>query len=184
MASYPTLHEIRAAADDYWRVWQQLLTAIPELRKTIGQHSPDALSWKVEGDLAPLEVAERVYELGDSLHVGPVNGERAILTIRKARAIALDTLQHVKILQRRPSRPDDALGPDSLDFTVTHGLPKFGAVEAAVKGFEVAAEAQHNEAHDWISLTYHDHEFKLSDHHIWEVCVREAADLVGLTVTE
>jgi hypothetical protein len=178
MLAYPTLHEIRAAADDYWKVWQQLLTEAPVLRQVIGQHTPSAIGWKVDGDIAPLEAAERVYELGDSIHMGPVNQERAILTVRKAQAVALDTLQHIKLLQRRPSRPDDDLGADSLDFYVAHGLPKLEAVEQAVSKLDLPVQAQKNEAHAWLSLEYHGHEFKLADKHVWEICVQEAAELL------
>jgi hypothetical protein len=179
MPAYPTLHEIIAAADEYWKVWQQLLAEAPELRQAIGQHTASALGWKVEGDIAPLEAAERVYELGDSVHLGPVNQERGILTVRKARAIALDTMQHIKLLQRRPSSPDDALGADSLDFYVAHGLPKLAGVQQAVAKLDVVVEAQKNEAHAWLSLRYSGHEFKLANHHVWEICVKEAADLLG-----
>jgi hypothetical protein len=177
MSSYPTLHEIRSAADEYWEVWERLLEAAPKLRQTIGQHSASALGWKVDGDLAPLEATERVYELGDSLYLGPVNGERSIMTVRKARAIALDTLQHVKILQRRPSRPDDELGADSLDMFVPHGVPGVEAVRGAVKGLKVEVEAQSNEAHEWLSLRFDGHEFKLADHHVWDVCMKEGQAL-------
>jgi hypothetical protein len=174
MASYPTLHEVRAAAEEYWETWERLLTEAPELRKVIGQHTPSALGWKVEGDLAPLEAAGRVYELGDSLFMGPVNAERAIMTIRKPTPYALDALVHVKILQRRPSRSDDALGPDSLDFVVPHGVPELEEVKAALEGVEAQAEAERNEAHDWLSLKHQGREFKLADHSVWEVCVKEA----------
>ncbi|MDF2460720.1 MAG: hypothetical protein K0S68_123 [Candidatus Saccharibacteria bacterium] len=175
--SYPTLHEIRHAADEYWEVWERLLNAAPKLRQTIGQHSASALGWKVDGDLAPLEATERVYELGDSLYLGPVNSERSIMTVRKERAIALDTLQHIKILQRRPSRPDDALGADSLDMYVPHGTPGLAAVKTAVEELEVDVVAQSNEAHEWLSLTYEGHEFKLADHHVWDVCMKEGQAL-------
>jgi hypothetical protein len=51
MYSYPTLREVRSAADDYWQIWQQLLSEAGGLRQAVGQHSPAALGWKVEGDL-------------------------------------------------------------------------------------------------------------------------------------
>lgn len=178
MASYPSLHEIRAAADEYWAVWERLLEAAPKLRQAIGQHSASALGWKVEGDLAPLEATAPVYELGDSLYLGPVNGERAIMTVRKPQAVALDTLQHIKILQRRPSRPDDELGADSLDLYVPHGVPSLAEVQKAV-GEVAVVQAQHNEAHKWLSLTYEGHEFKLADHHVWDVCMKEGLALSG-----
>lgn len=174
MSSYPSLHEIKSAADDYWQVWQELLTKAPALRRAIGQHSPDSLGWKVEGDIAPLEAAERLYELGDHMHMGPVNGERAILTIRKPRSLALDTLQHIKLLQRRPSRPEDALGPDSLDFVVTHDLPALDSLQQALETLDAACKAEHNTAHKWLSLIYREHEFKLGDTGLWEICVRES----------
>jgi hypothetical protein len=177
--SYPSLHEIKAAADDYWRVWEQLLEAAPALRKAIGQHSPSALGWKVDGDVAPLEAAERLYELGDSIYMGPVSHERAILTIRKPQAVALDTLQDIKVLQRRPSRPEDALGADSLDMVLPHGIPETASVEAAVAELDVACKAERNEAHEWLSLIYSGHEFKLQAHPVWEVCVREAERLIS-----
>jgi hypothetical protein len=183
MAAYPTMHEVRAAADEYWDVWQQLLSAAPKLRSAIGQHTPMALGWKVEGDLAPLEAAMRVYELGDSLYAGPVNGERAILTIHKLQAVALDTLQDVKILQRRPSKPEDTLGPDSLDFNVPHGLPNFDELEKAAEGHEATIEAQHNENHAWLSIKYKNHEYKLQDHQLWEVCIREGAAILDLELS-
>jgi hypothetical protein len=178
MISYPSLHEVRAAADDYWAVWQRLLAAAPHLRRVIGEHTPTALGWKVEGDAAPLEAAGHLYELGDSLYLGPVNGERGILTLRKPQPVALDALQEIKIMQRRPSRPDDALGADSLDFILPHGLPKLEEVQKAAAGAEVTVEAERNEAHAWLSLRYDGHEFKLLDHYVWEVCVREAQELL------
>jgi hypothetical protein len=177
--SYPTLHEIRMAADEYWTIWEDLLTQKPELRKVIGQHSPTAIGWKVEGDVAPLEAAERIYELGDYLFAGPVNEERSILTIHKAQATALDSLQDIKIMQRRPSRPDDALGPDSLDFYVPHGIPDIEQFEKILNGKDYTIEDQHNTAHRWISVSYRKHEFKLQEHHVWEICVREAEALLS-----
>ncbi len=181
--SYPTLHEIRTAADDYWQVWEQLLSAAPKLRQVIGQHSPSAIGWKVEGDISPLEAAERVYELGDSLFVTPVNRERSILTLRKPTAIALDTLQHIKFLQRRPSRPDDALGPDSLDFLAPHGLPKAADIMTITKDLDAVCKEERNEAHNWISIRYQGHEFKLAEQHVWDICVREAAAMTDLTIS-
>jgi len=183
MASYPTLHEIKAAADEYWAAWQELLADRPELRQAVGQHSPTALGWKVEGEVSPLEAAERLYELGDHVYMGPVNGERAILSIRKPQAVALDTLQEVKVLQRRPSRPDDALGPDSLDMYLPHGMPKLEAVEQALDSSDANVELGHNEAHRWLSITYKKFEFKLQDHTLWEVCAREAAQVLGADLT-
>lgn len=182
MSSYPTLHEIRSAADFYWRAWQELLDKAGGLRQAVGQHSPTAMSWKVEGDVAPLEAAVRLFELGDSLMAGPVNGERTIVTLRKPQAVALDTLQDIKLMQRRPSKPDDTLGPDSLDIMLPHGLPPLEKVERSVDGLGVACELDHNELHEWLSLRYEGREFKLIDHTVWEVCVREAAGLVDLTV--
>jgi hypothetical protein len=135
---------------------------------------------KVEGDVAPLEAAERMYELGDDLHMAPVNGERAILTIRKPRSLALDTLQHIKILQRRPSRPEDALGPDSLDFVVPHGVPELAEVEKALESADATCVIEHNSAHEWLSLTYREHEFKLNDIGLWEICVRESERLLDV----
>jgi hypothetical protein len=176
--SYPSLHEIRAAADEYWSIWQELMAKAPDLRKTVGQHSPTALGWKVEGDMAPLEAAERVYELGDHVMAAPVNQERAILTIRKSQAVALDTLQDIKILQRRPSRPDDALGADSLDILVPHGVPSIAGLEQSLKEAPATVKADHNDSHSWVSITYQGHEFKLQDHTVWDVCVREAAALL------
>jgi hypothetical protein len=182
MASYPTLHEVRGAAEAYWEMWQKLLNEAPELRQAIGQHSPTSMGWKVEGDIAPLEAAERLFELGDSAYVGPVNGERSILTIRKAQAMALDTLAEIKLLQRRPSRPEDRLGADSLDFYVPHGLPDVGSVTEACGDVGAKCEAEHNAVHKWISIRYQDHEFKLTDHTVWEVCVEEAAALAGVEI--
>jgi hypothetical protein len=182
MSAYPTMHEIRAAADEYWSVWQQLLGEAPNLRGAIGQHTAMALGWKVEGDLAPLEAAMRVYELGDSLYAGPVNGERAIMTVHKPQAVALDTLQDVKILQRRPSKPADSLGPDSLDFYVPHGVPALEELLKAAGKHGVTIEEQKNDAHAWISIKYLDHEFKLQEHQLWEICVKEAAEVLGLEV--
>jgi len=175
---YPTLNEIKSATDDYWQVWQQLLAKTPALRKTIGQHLPDALGWKVEGDVAPLEAAERLYELGDSIHMGPVNRERAILTIRKPRPLALDALQHIKLLQRRPSRPDDKLGADSLDFVVPHGLPSLEDVEKALTGVTATCKIEHNPKKNWLTISYEGHEFKLVDHTIWAVCARDCEELL------
>jgi hypothetical protein len=182
MASYPTLHEIRSAADDYWEVWQGLLTAAPKLRHVIGQHEPSAFGWKVEGDLAPLEAAGPLYELGDSLFMGPVNRERAIMTIRKPEPFALDALRQIKLLQRRPSRPEDKLGPDSLDFLVPHGLPKADELREALAGTEASFEEQSNEVHDWVAIYYQEREFKLTAKPVWAICVAEAAALVDLTV--
>jgi hypothetical protein len=119
-----------------------------------------------------------VYELGDSLYMGPVNGERAIMTVRKPTAVALDTLQHIKFLQRRPSRPDDALGPDSLDLFVPHGVPSLQELRRALGEVKAEVEAQENEAHEWMSLRYEGHEFKMANHHVWDVCVQEASELM------
>ncbi|HUD11166.1 MAG TPA: hypothetical protein VMS08_02045 [Candidatus Saccharimonadia bacterium] len=176
--SYPSLHEIRMAADEYWALWEELLNAKPELRKVIGQHSPTAIGWKVEGDLAPLEAAERIYELGDHMYSGPVNDERSILTIHKAQAAALDSLQDIKIMQRRPSRTSDPLGPDSLDFYAPHGVPAAGDLEKILESSGATGEDQSNRAHKWTSIIYHKHEFKILDHHVWEVCVQEAQQLL------
>jgi hypothetical protein len=181
MYSYPTLHEVRSAADYYWHVWQQLLNEADGLRQVVGQHSPTALGWKVEGDLAPLEAAERLFEVGDSLYAGPVS-ERTILTIHKKTAVALDTLQEIKLMQRRPTKPDDALGPDSLDLLLLHGVPALEKVKKTVAKLDVSLEEQRNEAHEWLSLVYMGREFKLLDHAVWEVCVREAARLIDLDV--
>jgi hypothetical protein len=183
MYSYPTLHEVRSAADYYWQVWQQLLSEADGLHQVLGQHSPTALGWKVEGDLAPLEAAARLFELGDSLFAGPVS-ERTILVLRKQRAVALDTLQEIKLMQRRPTKPDDALGPDSLDLLLPHGAPKLEKVKKAVAKLDVYLEEQSNEAHEWVSLVYMGREFKLQNHPVWEVCVREAADLIDITWPE
>lgn len=183
MASYPTLHEVRGAADDYWGVWQDLLTKAPDLRKAIGQHSPTSMGWKVEGDIAPLEAAERLFELGDSAYIAPVNGERSILTIRKGKAMALDTLNEIKILQRRPSRPADALGPDSLDLYVPHGLPSADDIKKALSGTKGTCEAEYNDVHRWLSIRYDGHEFKLTEHTVWEICAKEAAALIGYELT-
>jgi hypothetical protein len=182
MYSYPTLHEVRSAADYYWHAWQQLLSEADGLRQVVGQHSPTALGWKVEGDLAPIEAAERLFELGDSVFAGPVT-ERTILTIRKKTAVALDTLQEIKVMQRRPTRPDDALGPDSLDLLLPHGVPSLDKVKKTVAKLDVFAEEQHNEAHKWLSLVYMGREFKLLDHSVWDICVREAARLIDLDVS-
>lgn len=176
--SYPSLHEIRAAADEYWSVWQELLAKAPEARKTIGQHYATAFGWKVEGDLSPLEAAQRVYELGDHLFLAPVNQERSILTIRKPQALALDSLQDIKILQRRPSKPDDPLGADSLDILVPHGTPSATALEKPFRDVAATITAEHNDRHKWLSVVYRRHEFKLQDHSVWEVCVKEAHDLL------
>ena len=176
--SYPTLHEITAAVDDYWKTWQQLLEAAPKLRHVVGQHTADALGWKVDGDVAPLEAAERLFELGDSLHAGPVNKERSILTIHKARPVALASLQDIKLLQRRPSKPDDKLGVDSLDLELTHGLPAVEELKAAVMGVGADVVPDRNDMHAWISITYQGHEFKLTDRPLWAVCVREAQGLL------
>jgi hypothetical protein len=176
--SYPSLHEIRVAADDYWTIWEELLSRKPDLRKIIGQHSPTAFGWKVEGDVAPLEAAERLYELGDHLFAGPVNAERSILTIHKVRAVALDSLQDIKLLQRRPSRPEDVLGPDSLDLYVPHGMPSLEQLKAALERDDVTVEDQSNRSHKWVSIVYDGHEFKLQDHHVWEICVHEAEALL------
>jgi hypothetical protein len=176
--TYPSLHEVITAAEDYWSAWQTLLSAAPGLRKVIGQHYPTALSWKVEGDVAPLEAVIRVYELGDHIFLAPVNSERSIATVHKTQAIALDTLQDIKILQRRPSKPNDTLGPDSLDLLLPHGLPTPEAIEKTLAGTEAEVEADHNEVHEWISVSYRGHEFKLADHSIWSICVKEAASLL------
>jgi hypothetical protein len=178
MYSYPTLHEVRSAADYYWHVWQQLLSEATGLRQIVGQHSPSALGWKVEGDLAPLEAAARLFELGDSLYAGPIT-ERTILVVRKPAAVALDTLQEIKIMQRRPTRPDDALGPDSLDLLLPHGVPALEKVKKVVSKLDVFLEEQHNESHKWLSLTYMGREFKLMDHTVWEVCARQATALIS-----
>jgi hypothetical protein len=120
-----------------------------------------------------------LFELGDSLHAGPVN-DRTILTIHKTRAVALDTLQDIKLMQRRPSRPDDSLGPDSLDLLLPHGVPDIQTVKKTVAKLGVHVEEQSNEAHGWTSLVYMGREFKLKDHAVWEICAREAAELAGL----
>lgn len=182
MYSYPTLHEVRSAVEYYWHVWQQLLGEADGLRQIVGQHSATALAWKVDGDLAPLEAAQRLFELGDSIHAGPVS-DRTILTIRKPRPMALDTLQEIKVMQRRPSRPDDALGPNSLDLVLPHGVPKLERVKKAVAKLEVYVEEQHNENHQWLSLTYMGREFKLQDHTVWELCVHEAAELADIAIS-
>ena len=129
----------------------------------------------MEGDLSPLEAAERLYELGDHVYMGPVNGERGILTIHKDKPLALAALQDIKVLQRRPSRPDDVLGADSLDLLLPHGVPGAEAVKKAAGDAEVTVEPQRNESHHWLSVVYRGHEFKLQDHTVWEVCAREAA---------
>ncbi|HEY2003507.1 MAG TPA: hypothetical protein VGH44_00130 [Candidatus Saccharimonadia bacterium] len=183
MVSYPTLHEIKAAADEYWTAWQELLAARPELRQAVGQHSPTALGWKVEGEVSPLEVAERLYELGDHVYMGPVNGERAILTIQKPQAVALDTLQAIKVLQRRPSRPEDQLGPDSLDLHLPHGVPGLETVQKSLYGSGAKAEHEHNEFYRWLSVKYKKYEFKLQDHTLWEICAKEAARVLGADLT-
>jgi hypothetical protein len=180
MASYPTLHEVRSAATDYWNMWEQLLGAAPDLRQTMGQHSPCTMSWKVEGDIAPLEAAERLFELGDSAYIGPVSEERSVFTIRKAREVALDTLNEIKIIQRRPSRPEDDLGADSLDLLVVHGLPTISHIEAALSGTDAKCEEEFNDIKRWISIRYQGHEFKLVDKNVWDVCAQRAADLAGL----
>jgi len=178
--SYPTMHEITAAADDYWKTWQELLGQAPRLRHTVGQHTANALGWKVDGDIAPLEAAERLFELGDSLFAGPVNAERSILTIHKPKPVALATLQDIKLMQRRPSKPDDRLGADSLDLELTHGLPKLDELNASLEAADDAvAAADHNETHSWISVRYRGYEFKLLDHTIWEKCVRQAESLLA-----
>lgn len=174
MASYPSLHEIRAKADEFWNLWEELLGAAPKLRQAIGQHSPTCLGWKVEGDNAPLEAALPLFELGDSLYLGPVNQERSILTIRKPQAVALDTLTEIKLLQRRPSRPTDTLGADSLDLLVPHGLTPLSELTAALAGTEAVCEAESNPIHHWISIKYKDHEFKLTDRPVWSVCLAQA----------
>jgi hypothetical protein len=178
MYSYPTLHEVRAAADYYWHVWQQLLTEADGLRQAVGQHSPVALGWKVEGDLAPLEAAARLFELGDSMYAGPV-GDRTIATVRKTRAVALDTLQEIEIIQRRPTRPDDALGPDCLLLLLSHGVPAISKVETAVGKLDVFLAEERNESHAWLSLTYMGREFKLQTETVWQICAREAGGLAG-----
>lgn len=176
--SYPTLHEITAAADEYWEAWQQLLAAAPKLRHVVGQHTANALGWKVDGDIAPLEAAERLFELGDSLFAGPVSGERSILTIHKAKPVALATLQDIKLMQRRPSKPDDKLGTDSLDLELTHGLPKLDELNDVLKDTEATVEPERNELHHWVSLRYQGREFKLIDRPIWAKCAQQAQALL------
>jgi hypothetical protein len=182
VASYPTLHEVRSATEEYWQIWEELLNQVPELRRIVGQHSPTALGWKVEGDVAPLEAAERLFELGDSIFATAVDRERSILTVRKGQAVALDTLQEIEIIQRRPSKPDDELGPDNLVLMLPHGLPEIEKVSKVAGKADVTVELQGNEAHEWISITYQGHEFKLMDHQIWDICVHEAASLIGLSI--
>lgn len=177
MYSYPTLHEVSAAADYYWQVWQQLLAKTKGLRQVVGQHSPVALGWKVEGDLAPLEAATRLFELGDSIYAGPVS-DRTIATVRKARAVALDTLQEIEVIQRRAARPDDALGPDCLLLLLPHGVPALEDVRKILHdNSEAFVEAERNESHSWLSITYMGREFKLQTETVWQICAREAGEL-------
>jgi hypothetical protein len=176
--THPTLLDIKAAADEYWALWQQLLAEAPGLHQVIGAHSADALGWKVDGELAPLEASLAIYGLGDHLYCGPVYQERSIATLRKAQAIALGSLQHIKFLQRRLSRPSDTLGPDSLEFLLAHGTPKLGDIESAVGSAPVTCEVESNPATSWLSLRYSDHEFKLRDHSAWTVCAKEAQALL------
>lgn len=182
MASYPTLHEVRTATEEYWHIWEELLNRVPELRRVIGQHSPTAFAWKVEGDVAPLEAAERLYELGDAIYSGPVDKERSILTLRKAQAIALDTLQEIEIIQKRPSKIGDELGADNLVLYLPHGLPDIEEVKKVLSKATLEVAREVNESHEWISIKYSAHEFKLMDHQIWEVCVKEVAGLIGLSI--
>ncbi|MDP9212077.1 MAG: hypothetical protein M3N59_02260 [bacterium] len=151
--------------------WKGLLDGHATLAAGLKAHDPvpTTVGIKVEGQAALLETIATYFVQGDQAHFGPVDG-RTIATIRKPEPI-LGEVRFIKVLERKPGK-DDPTGIEHLDVLLS-GNPDMADVLRQCQAAGLDAREQHNESHGWVSIDHRGFEFKLTDHTVWDVCIKE-----------
>jgi hypothetical protein len=138
--------------------WQKLLSASahPEFYAAL---KPIAVGWKV-ASIADFDAAvPELRAISDRVHFSLLD-ERWLGAFHLKDSLLPDDIRHIKVMQRRPTKPNDTLGLDHVDFLLPDGID----IEALLHDEAFSWEREKGDLCEWISIRFDSTEAKLRFH--------------------
>lgn len=148
--------ELQKALDIYLVAWRNFTKQRKDAEFFASLH-PISVGWKVADQAAYTEHFAELQTISKRV-TGSWLDERWLGGFYTKDELLPEGIRHIKLMQRRPAKPNDSLGLDHVDFLLPEGID----IEQLLRNDpEISWEREKGDLCEWISVRFGNNEAKL-----------------------